>query len=179
MVLGIEVSEVLDCGQYRRHAALHRRPDRRASSTSSTRLGVRSLFPVHKFDNALGGTAYDDGATGLLVNVGNKYATGEWWQPTTARARPRPTTRPPTSPATQAQLIYTVLGPRLTAPLLQGDLPVYPPGPLCNPKGLTTLGEHLIGGMTARGMIVETDHLSVKARRDALDDPRGATTTPA
>ena len=30
--------------------------DRRASSTSSTPIGVRSMFPIHKFDNALGGT---------------------------------------------------------------------------------------------------------------------------
>jgi hypothetical protein len=41
-----------------------------------------------------------------------------------------------------------------------GQLPVYPPGPLCNPKGLTALGQHLIQRVTGRGMILETDHLS-------------------
>jgi hypothetical protein len=52
--------------------------------------------------------------------------------------------------------------------LFTGQLPVYPPGPLCNPKGLTALGEHLIRRVMERGMILETDHLSVKARREAL-----------
>ena len=79
VVLGIEVSEVLDCGQLNGTPELHHRPDRPSSSTSSTALGVRSLFPVHKFDNALGGTQFDSGATGVLVNTGNKYATGQFW----------------------------------------------------------------------------------------------------
>ena len=52
----------------------------------------------------------------------------------------------------------------LTQPLFQGQLPVYPPGPHCNPKGLTPLGEHLIRSMMRKGMIVETDHMSMKAR---------------
>ena len=66
----------------------------------------------------------------------------------------------------------------LIQPLFQGQLPVYPPAPLCNPKGLTPLGEHLIRSMMRRGMIVETDHMSVKARREALDDPRGRRSYP-
>ena len=101
-------------------------------------LGVRSLFPVHKFDNALGGTAFDDGATGLLVNVGNKYATGEWWdaQPCAPGAEADNT---PTNLSGNNELLYAVLG-EAVAPLLGGDLPAYPPGPLCNPKGLTAAG---------------------------------------
>src|SRR5262249_34591996 len=42
-------------------------------------LGVRSMFPVHKFDNAFGGTAMDSGSTGVYVNIGNKHMTGRWW----------------------------------------------------------------------------------------------------
>jgi hypothetical protein len=34
---------------------------------------------VHKFDNALGGTKFDSGATGVLVNTGNKWVTGQFW----------------------------------------------------------------------------------------------------
>ena len=136
----MEVSEVLDCGQYQRHAALHRRRRSTRELDELHALGVRSLFPVHKFDNALGGTAFDDGATGLLVNIGNKYATGEWWDAEPCDAGPRPTTRPPTCPASTQRRSSTLLGQGIAQPLLGGDLPAYPPAPLCNPKGLTAAG---------------------------------------
>ena len=50
-----------------------------------------------------------------------------------------------------------------------GTSPATPTGPLCNPKGLTALGAYVINGMIDRGMIVETDHFSVKARGQVLD----------
>jgi hypothetical protein len=68
----------------------------------------------------------------------------------------------------QAALISALLNPVLTQPLFQGQPPVYPAGPHCNPKGLTPLGEHLIRSMMRQGMIVETDHMSMKARRQTL-----------
>jgi microsomal dipeptidase-like Zn-dependent dipeptidase len=165
VVLGVEVSEVLNCG---------RTGDTPHCTTAQIdqgldelhALGVRSLFPVHKFDNALGGTAYDDGATGLLVNTGNKYATGEWWQPVPC-APGAEADNTPTNLSGNQDVLYAVFGVGV-APLLQGDLPAYPTGPLCNPRGLTALGTHLIEAMAARGMIVETDHMSVKARSEAL-----------
>jgi microsomal dipeptidase-like Zn-dependent dipeptidase len=167
MVLGIEVSEVLNCGQFLGNP--HCTPAQIDAELDGLHaIGVRSLFPVHKFDNALGGTHFDSGTTGVLVNAGNKYATGQFW---TAEHCPGATDHDnePTNPTgEQAQLIYDVFGPVLALPLLQGQVPIYPPAPLCNPKGLTPLGEHLIRSMMDRGMIVETDHLSVKARREAL-----------
>ena len=35
---------------------------------------------INKFDNALGGVAGDSGETGVVVNGGNKLATGKFWQ---------------------------------------------------------------------------------------------------
>ncbi len=165
VVLGIEVSEVLDCGRtgdtpHCTKAQIDRNLDELHT------LGVRSLFPVHKFDNALGGTAYDNDATGLLVNVGNKWATGEWWHPVPC-APGAEADHSPTNLSGNQQMLYSVLGLGV-APLLGGDLPAYPTGPLCNPRGLTELGVHVIEGLAQRGMIVETDHLSVKARGEAL-----------
>jgi microsomal dipeptidase-like Zn-dependent dipeptidase len=167
MVLGVEVSEVLDCGQFNGN------PNCTAAQIDAEldelhAIGVRSLFPVHKFDNALGGTHFDSGTTGVLVNTGNKYATGQFW---TAEHCPNAAdhdNEPTNIAGEQAALIYALFGPVLTAPLFEGQLPVYPPAPLCNPKGLTPLGEHLIRAMMDRGMIVETDHFSVKARQEAL-----------
>jgi microsomal dipeptidase-like Zn-dependent dipeptidase len=166
MVLGIEVSEVLDCGQLNSTpkcdaAQIDRELDKLYAA------GVRSLFAVHKFDNALGGTHFDSGATGVLVNTGNKYATGQFWAADHCDAADHD--NEPTNPTGEhAELIYTLFGPVLTHPLLQGQLPVYPPAPLCNPKGLTALGEYVIRSMMRRGMIVETDHMSVKARSQTL-----------
>jgi microsomal dipeptidase-like Zn-dependent dipeptidase len=168
VVLGVEISEVLDCGQFLDQprcdaAGMERELDRLHD------VGVRSLFPVHKFDNALGGTKFDSGTTGVLVNLGNKYATGKWWYAEHCPGAHDHDNEPTNPTGEHAALIYTLFGPVLTQPLLQGQLPVYPPAPLCNPRGLTALGERLIREMIERGMIIETDHMSAKARRQTLD----------
>jgi hypothetical protein len=48
-------------------------------------------------------------------------------------------------------------------------LPIYPPPDHCNSRGLTTLGEHTIKALAERHMIFDPDHMSVKARKSALD----------
>jgi hypothetical protein len=166
VVLGVEVSEVLGGGKTGSTPHCTRADiDRELDALYA--MGVRSLFPVHKFDNALGGTAFDNDATGLLVNVGNKYATGEWWDAEPCAPGAEADNSPLDVDGNQ-QVLEQVLG-QAVAPLLGGDLPSYPSGPLCNPKGHTALGAHAVNGMIDRGMIVETDHFSVKARDQALD----------
>jgi microsomal dipeptidase-like Zn-dependent dipeptidase len=166
MVLGVEVSEILDCGKLNDiPRCTPEQIDAELDRLQS--IGVRSLFPIHKFDNAIGGVKFDSGTTGVLVNTGNKYATGEFWA--ADHCDDPDHDNEPTNPTGEhAELIYTLFGPALTQPLLQGQLPVYPPAPLCNPEGLTPLGEYLIRSMMRRGMIVETDHMSMRARRDTL-----------
>src|SRR3546814_2124279 len=39
----------------------------------------------------------------------------------------------------------------------------------CNVLGLSPLGRHAIEAMAERGMIVDVDHMSVRARQEALD----------
>jgi len=166
VVLGVEESGVLNCEQVNGTpkcdaAQIDRELDQLYAA------GVRSLFPVHKFDNALGGTKFDTGGTGVLVNTGNKWVTGQFWTAEHCDAADHDNTPSPIG-NDQAQLIYALFGPVLTQPLFQGQLPVYPPDPLCNPKGLTPLGEHLIRAMMRKGMIVETDHMSTKARQQTV-----------
>jgi hypothetical protein len=167
MVLGVEVSEILDCGQFMdTPRCTPEQIDAELDKLQS--VGVVSLFPVHKFDNALGGVKFDSGATGVLVNTGNKYATGKFW--TAEHCDDPDHDNEPTNPTGEhAATFQTLFGPVLTQPLFEGQLPVYPPAPLCNPKGLTELGAHLIRSMMRRGMIVETDHMSMRARRQTLD----------
>jgi microsomal dipeptidase-like Zn-dependent dipeptidase len=166
VVIGVEESGVLNCEQFNGTpkcdaAQIDRELDKLYAA------GVRSLFPVHKFDNALGGTKFDSGATGVLVNTGNKWVTGQFWAADHCEDPDHDNTPSPIG-NDQAALVYTLFGPVLTQPLFQGQLPVYPADPLCNPKGLTPLGEHLIRSMMRKGMIVETDHMSMKARRQTL-----------
>jgi microsomal dipeptidase-like Zn-dependent dipeptidase len=166
VVIGVEESGILNCEES------NGTPKCDAAQIDSEldklyAAGVRSLFPVHKFDNALGGTKFDSGATGVLVNTGNKWVTGKFW---TADHCDDPDHDNTPSPIgnDEAELVYTLFGPVLTQPLFQGQLPLYPADPLCNPKGLTALGDHLIRQMMKKGMIVETDHMSMKTRRAAL-----------
>ena len=167
MVLGVEVSEVLGCGQFMDTPSCT--PEQIDAELDKLRaIGVVSLFPVHKFDNALGGVKFDSGSTGVLVNTGNKYATGKFW--TAEHCDDPDHDNEPTNPTGEhAATFATLFGPVLTQPLFEGQLPVYPPAPLCNPRGLTALGEHVIRSMMRRGMIVETDHMSMRARRQTLD----------
>jgi hypothetical protein len=166
VILGVEMSQPFDC--------LYRDGVEQCSFEQIDQglqemwdLGIRSLFPVHKFDNAFGGTAMDSGFTGILVNLGNKWMTGRWWR---AESCPEGSERDnsPTNLSFDSPALYAFLRD-FVAPLFGGDFPAYPPGPLCNARGLTPLGEYLINRMIDRGMIVETDHLSVSARDQALD----------
>jgi hypothetical protein len=134
-------------------------------------LGVRQMILVHKFDNAMGGTAGDSGAIAPLVNGANFLETGEFWDmrscPGTDGVSDRTqfTTTPGETPA-QDELfgaVYKLYG--TGAP----TLPVYPSGPTCNTRGLTALGDHAIRRMVAKHMIFDPDHMSVKARQQSMD----------
>ena len=126
VVLGIEVSEVLDCGQFNGTpkcdaAQIDRELDKLYDA------GVRSMFPVHKFDNALGGTKFDSGATGVLVNTGNKYATGQFWTADHCDDPDHDNTPTPIGDQ-EAQLMATLLDPLLTLPLSRASCRSIRPG---------------------------------------------------
>ncbi len=176
VVIGVETSQPFDC-LYRDGVEICTTEQIDRGLQELWDLGVRSLFPVHKFDNAFGGTAMDGGTTGILVNLGNVYMTGRWWE-----VGPCPGTDHDNTPANlwptvsgvyaalaQLDPRSAVFDPTLTAPLRGSALPSYPPGPVCNVRGLTPLGEYLISRMIDMGMIVETDHMSVRMRAQVLD----------
>jgi len=166
VVLGTEVSEVLDCGlQNDVPQCTTQQIDDGLDELYA--MGVRSVFPIHKFDNAFGGTAMDSGATGILVNLGNKYATGKWWQAGPCPAGSETDKTPDNLTSGDRAALQAIFGTAI-APAF-ADVPAYGAGPLCNVRGLTSLGAHLINAMIDRGMIVETDHMSARARDAALD----------
>ncbi|GAB17075.1 hypothetical protein GOEFS_018_01070 [Gordonia effusa NBRC 100432] len=136
VTLGIEVSEPFGCRETGRScsaAAIDR------SLNELSAMGIRQIILTHKFDNALGGTRFDQGTTGVAVNAGEVLATGHPWQ--TERCR-------------TAQRDNPVVG--------------YPRNQ-CNVRGLTSLGEYTVAGIIKRHMVIDVDHLSVKSATRVLD----------
>jgi hypothetical protein len=122
---------------------------------------------VNKFDNALVGVAGDGGPTGIVINSGNRRETGRYWQLetcTTEGADKEQTTALGDDEANFAQGLQAAVPPGVPA----GAAPLYPPGPHCNVRGLTDLGESVLGSMMRRRMIIDMDHMSVRARNQTL-----------
>ena len=129
-------------------------------------IGVRQMEIVNKFDNALTGVAGDSGNAGLVVNNGNKIETGHYWRMKTCENLPEDVhDKTQATPPVDDPALSGVVANYLPT----GQAPVYPPGPHCNEAGLTPLGEHLIERMIEKGMLFDPDHMSVKARLQALD----------
>jgi hypothetical protein len=118
----------------------------------------------------------DGGDTGLIVNQGNKEETGNYWRMETCPEDAGPAHDKeqhnlhddsgfPDQFTGRDSLVATLLAAAGTS----GAAPTYPPAPHCNILGLSELGEHVIRGMAERGMIFDPDHMSAKARGQALD----------
>jgi microsomal dipeptidase-like Zn-dependent dipeptidase len=162
VTVGVENSELFGCREIK-DVAQCTRADIDAGLNEMQALGVSGLYPVHKFDNAFGGTRFDAGVTGAALNVGNLISTGHWWTATSCTG-PSDNEQPLVSDDFAELLKLGSLN------LPAGSiLPVYPSGPICNTRGLTSLGTYLIQQMIQRGMIIHVDHMSVKTAQAVLD----------
>jgi hypothetical protein len=138
VIEGIEVSRIFGCGEMNDQPQCGVK-DVDAGLREVEKLGVRTFFPVHEFDNAFGGTKGISGDTGLIVNAGNREQTGSFWtmQPCAARDQDAEQVTPPDPLGSPMAAVLN--GP--VASLAGGNpLPVYSPGPNCNVRGLTDLG---------------------------------------
>ncbi|HJR26722.1 MAG TPA: hypothetical protein VJ804_14690, partial [Acidimicrobiales bacterium] len=169
VVLGIELSEPFGCRSFLGQAGCTTADiDRQLDELHA--LGVRQLFAIHKFDNALGGVMGDPGTQGVLVNLGNLDSAGHFIDMETCDEEG-------TGVHDNRQVFPADLGPEIGG--LGGALggltppgvvvPVYPPPEHCNSAGITELGRYAIGAMADRGLIVDVDHMGVRARQGALD----------
>jgi hypothetical protein len=169
VVLGVEISELFGCSVYLGEprcttADVHRQLDEVHA------LGIRQLVLIHKFDNAFGGVTGDGGERGLVINAGNFYGTGRFWDFESCDEHDTGV-----HDADQlalegvAETHETIYGAVLEAFGPQVALPVYPPAHHCNRLGLSPLGVHAVEGMLDRGMLLDVDHMSVRARQAALD----------
>ncbi|MEV4947010.1 discoidin domain-containing protein [Streptomyces sp. NPDC053755] len=157
VVLGVETSEPFGCKQVLDIAQCDR-GDIDRGLDELHRLGVRSMFLCHKFDNALCGVRFDEGALGTAINVGQFLSTGTFWktEQCTGPQHDNPIGLA-AAPAAQKELPAGV------------TVPAYASDARCNTRGLTDLGEYAVRGMMKRKMMLEIDHMSVKATGRALD----------
>jgi hypothetical protein len=134
------------------------------------KLGVRQMEIVNKFDNALSGVAGDGGEIGVLINGANFLETGSFWdmqhcEPADGESHDNAQEALPDISAGQQDALF---GAVASLGLPDIALPIYPPAPHCNSRGLTPLGKHLLDSMIKRHMIFDPDHMSVKARQASL-----------
>jgi hypothetical protein len=166
VVPGIEVSSLFDCGLKNGVSdCTDADVDRRLDEVYND-LGVRDMELINKFDNGFGGVAGDTGTTGIVVNTGNFYETGTFWDMQTCEG--------PNEESDHEQMTLpgaardVLVGDLLGKLLPGGTLPAYPAPPHCNTRGLTALGDHLVRDMAAKRMIIDPDHLDVISRKELL-----------
>ena len=167
VVLGIEVSDLFNCGHY------NYEPDATCSREQIDEQlkevdgwGVHQMELVNKFDNALSGVAGDGGAIGPVVNNANKYTTNTYWDMRTCTTPPGVEDKE--QPATGEPQRDAIFGRGFAAFLPPGQTPVYSDPPHCNARGLTDLGEYLVNRMMDMKMILDPDHQSVSGRNALL-----------
>jgi hypothetical protein len=148
LVQGVEVSRVFGCGEHDHVSECNRRDVERGLAEFK-KLGVSSFYPVHKFDNAFGGTKMDGGALGLVINGGNHLETNHFWDVKTCDTKAQDSRQ--LTPGDIGAPINTVTigiyGTPLANLIPGGAAPVYPPAPHCNQQGLTDLGAYLLERM--------------------------------
>ncbi len=180
VILGIETANLFDCFSVPRagfptcdEAFMREQLDRYHA------LGVRAVFPVHKYDN---GFSAGDGNRSF-IELGNFVNTGHWSSftddcPDVPSVFDRGTVQfgglnqpraeylapPPNDMSGFAMDPIGTMAPFLDLilePALEGDY--------CQSHGLTPLGESLLDELMNRGMIIEVDHLPRRAYQRAFE----------
>ncbi|MCR2747936.1 hypothetical protein [Limnobacter parvus] len=167
VVMGIENEKLFNCGEFMgmpectEQQVLDRLDEFYA-------LGIRSVFPLHIFDNAFGGTEISrftkDAALMQVFNAGNIWETGHPFASTTCENIDN--AEPSAVDSKDYGLFELALLQLMNIPPTPEDVP----GRECqrNARGLTPLGEFLIDALAKKGVIVETDHMGALARKRVL-----------
>jgi microsomal dipeptidase-like Zn-dependent dipeptidase len=164
VVIGVESSNPFGCRLKAGRATCDAR-DVDRGLTAYHRLGIRTLFIAHWFDNAFAGAALEGGLKGAFINAMNRLETGHYLR---VAACPLPGQGEQTVAAPKAAI--DLLAPFFNGVSALSDVPVpaYPAGNRCNARGLTRLGAHLVRRMMRMHMIIEADHMSEPARDRVL-----------
>lgn len=164
LLLGVEASEVLNCGKLDKCDS--NKVDEQLDALYNA--GVRVMYPVHKFDNHFGGTSLQNG----LVHLGQKISTGYYFRSEDCDTHAHHyhddllhglvmESGIPGVPMLQQEVLQKLvnfLGPQYPEDIEQ-----------CNRLGLTDLGAYLVNRMIDKKMIIDMDHLSGKAAAQVMD----------
>ena len=174
VVLGIEISNLLDCFSTPKAGFDTCTPESVSAALDHFHdLGVRVIFPVHKYDNAF---SAGDGSGGI-IELGNFVNSGHYSSFVEdcpgpfetfdnggvtfgGMNKPRDVYDAP-PPVDTSGFADDLLGSMLpffneiTAPPLAGNY--------CQKHGMTPLGETLMAQLMARGMIIDIAHLPQRA----------------
>ena len=164
VILGTENEKVFDCGEYLDQPQCTREHYERELDRWY-QLGIRSIFPIHLLDNAFGGTRItDDPALSVLYQTANLVATGHPFATVpcdSVEDYPEPGSAETDPPRGIFEaILISVMGP-----------PPLPPATDCqrNARGLSPMGEDFIHALIDHGVMIETDHTGVLARRRIFD----------
>jgi microsomal dipeptidase-like Zn-dependent dipeptidase len=163
VVLGEESSFPLDCTAEGRDRCSAKTVDRRLDALY--RLGIRSLFVAHWADNGFAGAAIEGGVKGKFINALGRIATGHWFS---VGRCPDPSQGEELQSVSDIEVdVLSQFFPKAGV-LKTAARPTYAAGRHCNTHGLTKLGVHLVKRMMAKGMLIELDHMSERAREQVL-----------
>lgn len=181
VVLGIEVSNLFDCFLTRPEGAPVCDEARiRQELDRYHELGIRAIFPVHKYDNAF---SAGDGNR-AIIELGNFINTGHWSNFTEDCDLSIPTVfdrgdvvfgglnmprADYLAPAPNDLSGFATDPVGAIAPFLTQVMAPPLVGEYCQAAGLTTLGESLMNELMVRGMIIEVDHLPRRSYARAFE----------
>lgn len=168
VINGTELEKVFDCGEYLdAPECTFEQIDQRMDDWYE--MGLRAVFPLHIFDNAMGGTEIarftKDPAIMNLYNQGNLLETGHNYA---------------TIPCSEAEAVEHGEAPiedrdlfgLVATQLEQGGL-IFAgtdiTGCQNNARPLTSTGEYLVNKLIDKGILIETDHSGPLARKAILD----------
>ncbi len=159
VLMGVEASETLNCG-LNDPKCDHNTVD--AGLNELYDLGVRIIFPAHKFDNQFSGSRVE----GDFINLGQWLSTGRFFETKECDSKTKGKHFVSGLPFLgKIPVIKDILGLGSINPQYNDDKTFEH----CNVHGLSQLGVYLINRMIDKKMLMDLDHISVDGATAVMD----------